>query len=233
MKGIRNVDTLAGGTIFPPGQQAREYWFLTEDEKVTITIGNSDGKPHKQWFLTEDGLYEVLMQSRKPIAKQFKKKVKEILKEIRMTGKYVAKPMTELEILHQATGILMEQQKQIAALESKQAEYDENFATVNSRIDTLDNVDIDGSDRDKLVGKVRKYALKAGIFHPMAWKEFVLRFNRAYNVNLEARKTWYKKNLGLSKKPSTPEYLEEAGLIPDGLRVADKMLRSLELSPAC
>lgn len=33
-------------------------------------------------FLTEDGLYEVLMQSRKPIAKQFKKKVKEILKQI-------------------------------------------------------------------------------------------------------------------------------------------------------
>ena len=51
---------LPGGTIFPPGQQAREYWFLTEDEKVTITIGNSDGKPHKQWFLTEDGLYEKL-----------------------------------------------------------------------------------------------------------------------------------------------------------------------------
>ena len=63
MKGIRNVDTLAGGTIFPPGQQAREYWFLTEDEKVTITIGNSDGKPHKQWFLTEDGLYEKLIQT--------------------------------------------------------------------------------------------------------------------------------------------------------------------------
>jgi len=37
-------------------------------------------------FLTEDGLYEVLMQSRKPIAKQFKKQVKEILKQIRLTG---------------------------------------------------------------------------------------------------------------------------------------------------
>ena len=31
------------------------------------------------WFLTEDGLYEVLMQSRKPIAKQFKKEVKKTL----------------------------------------------------------------------------------------------------------------------------------------------------------
>ena len=42
------------------------------------------------WFLTEDGLYEVLMQSRKPIAKQFKKNVKEILKTLRKSGGYVS-----------------------------------------------------------------------------------------------------------------------------------------------
>ena len=35
------------------------------------------------WMLTENGLYEVLMQSRKPIAKQFKKGVKAILRESR------------------------------------------------------------------------------------------------------------------------------------------------------
>lgn len=35
-------------------------------------------------FLTEDGLYEVLMQSRKPIAKQFKKQVKQLLKKLRL-----------------------------------------------------------------------------------------------------------------------------------------------------
>nr|DAG21402.1 MAG TPA: antirepressor protein [Caudoviricetes sp.] len=39
-------------------------------------------------MLTENGLYEVLMQSRKPIAKQFKKEVKEILKTIRKHGIY-------------------------------------------------------------------------------------------------------------------------------------------------
>ncbi|KHO39961.1 hypothetical protein OR62_03205, partial [Clostridium tetani] len=52
---------------------------IDDDEKVTITNCNSGGS---KLFLTEDGLYEVLMQSRKPIAKQFKKKVKEILKDI-------------------------------------------------------------------------------------------------------------------------------------------------------
>lgn len=61
---------------------------VDEEEKVKNTL-NLDGEDYshggvrvntEMWFLTEDGLYEVLMQSRKPIAKQFKKEVKKILK---------------------------------------------------------------------------------------------------------------------------------------------------------
>ena len=60
---------------------------VDEEEKCTITNSNSGGK---KVFLTEDGLYEVLMQSRKPIAKAFKKEVKKVLKQIRQTGGYVS-----------------------------------------------------------------------------------------------------------------------------------------------
>lgn len=56
---------------------------VDEDEKILTRINSTSAL-----FLTEYGLYEVLMQSRKPIAKQFKKEVKHILKEIRRTGKY-------------------------------------------------------------------------------------------------------------------------------------------------
>ena len=56
---------------------------IDEDEKITITNSNSGGK---SVFLTEDGLYEVLMQSRKPIAKQLKKKIKTHLKQMRQAG---------------------------------------------------------------------------------------------------------------------------------------------------
>ncbi|WP_303977231.1 BRO family protein [Streptococcus danieliae] len=73
---------------------------VDEDEKLkafgSIKIVNS--RPNKNsnapsvpmWFLTEQGLYEVLFQSRKPIAKEFKKWVKQILKEIRQQGYYMA-----------------------------------------------------------------------------------------------------------------------------------------------
>ena len=62
---------------------------VDDDEKVRNNLPTPGGN-QQVWFLTEDGLYEVLMQSRKPIAKEFKKGVKEILKSIRKTGGYLA-----------------------------------------------------------------------------------------------------------------------------------------------
>lgn len=60
---------------------------IDEDEKLTSTILRA-GQTREVNLLTENGLYEVLMQSRKPIAKQFKKQVKQILKSIRKHGMY-------------------------------------------------------------------------------------------------------------------------------------------------
>lgn len=56
------------------------------DEVTKLNLGGLQGECN---FLTENGLYEVLMQSRKPIAKQFKKGVKEILRTIRKHGAYM------------------------------------------------------------------------------------------------------------------------------------------------
>ena len=53
---------------------------IDKEEKLMQTIIAS-GQRREMWFLTEDGLYEVLMQSRKPVAKEFKKKVKNMLKD--------------------------------------------------------------------------------------------------------------------------------------------------------
>ncbi len=40
-----------------------------KDRKIVPTLGGNQ----EVWFLSENGVYEVLMQSRKPIAKEFKK----------------------------------------------------------------------------------------------------------------------------------------------------------------
>lgn len=69
---------------------------VDDDEKVRNIVPTLGGN-QEMWFLTEDGLYEVLMLSRKPIAKQFKKGVKEILKSIRKTGSFVASSVNSYE----------------------------------------------------------------------------------------------------------------------------------------
>ncbi len=58
---------------------------VDENEKGVKNVYTPGGIQSK-WFLTEDGLYEVCMQSRKPIAKQMKKEIKKYLKSIRLTG---------------------------------------------------------------------------------------------------------------------------------------------------
>lgn len=58
---------------------------VDEDEKGVKNVYTLGGVQSK-WFLTEDGLYECCMQSRKPIAKQMKKEIKKYLKSIRLTG---------------------------------------------------------------------------------------------------------------------------------------------------
>lgn len=62
---------------------------IDEDEKgrnIVPTLGGVQ----ECWTLTEDGLYEVLMLSRKPIAKAFKKEVKRILHDLRVHGTVVS-----------------------------------------------------------------------------------------------------------------------------------------------
>ena len=60
---------------------------VDNDEVHRLNLGGLQGET---WFFTEEGLYETLLQSRKPIAKQFKKGVKAILHEIRTKGGYIA-----------------------------------------------------------------------------------------------------------------------------------------------
>ncbi|MFJ7700037.1 phage antirepressor [Lysinibacillus fusiformis] len=80
-----------------------------DDEEKVVNNVYTPGGLQETWFLTEDGLYELLMQSRKPIAKQFKKQVKNILKEIRLNGGYIATNEDDDEMTILAKGFLIAQ----------------------------------------------------------------------------------------------------------------------------
>lgn len=104
---------------------------IDEEELTKFNLGSRQGET---WFLTEDGLYEILMQSRKPIAKQFKKGVKEILKKIRKTGSYSSQvPQTFAQALMLAAKQQekIEQQQRLLAEQAPKAEYFDNLVDRN------------------------------------------------------------------------------------------------------
>lgn len=157
---------------------------VESDEKVRNIITTPGGN-QEVWLLTEDGLYEVLFQSRKPIAKEFKKGVKEILKTIRKTGGYIATKQddTPEEIMARALTIaqatLAKREERLKQLEAeteqqqvtieiqteeikkatpKVSYYDNHLQSVNTQTSTQAAKQI-GMDAEKLHKKLKEIGI--------------------------------------------------------------------------
>lgn len=96
---------------------------VDDSEKVKAILGIPEKEyPYKHgglrnntetWFLTEDGLYEVCMLSRKPIAKQLKKEIKKYLKSIRLTGAAIPQGREEDTVNYYFSGLSSDLQGKI------------------------------------------------------------------------------------------------------------------------
>jgi prophage antirepressor-like protein/mRNA-degrading endonuclease toxin of MazEF toxin-antitoxin module len=190
---------------------------LDDDERNIIPVMDSMGRMQDSYVVNEPGLYSLVLKSRKPEAKAFKRWIThDVIPQIRRTGSYSVQPMSELEILKKSVDLLLEQQKEIAAVK-------ENLTTVNHRIDSLDAINVEGDPQQRLVKMVQKLAYKAGITYSNAWNQFKEAFNTAYRTNLTARINNYCQVNNL-KKITIPAFLAEFNQLEDGIRVADKLL---------
>lgn len=136
---------------------------VDEDERL-VGITFRSGQKRKSHFLTEDGFYEVLMQSRKPIAKQFKKEVKLILKQIRKTGGYIAINENDDEASIMARALMIAQNtlnKKDELLKAK----DEEIKVISEELDDKNRFinQIAVSENSLLVREVAKIASKADV----------------------------------------------------------------------
>lgn len=115
---------------------------IDTEERHKFNLGRNGGDT---WFLTEDGLYELLMQSRKPIAKQFKKGVKKILHEIRTKGGYIASTDADTPEDIMARAVLVAQQT-LARREERIKELEEQSRRQEIAIEQKD-AQIDAQDK--------------------------------------------------------------------------------------
>lgn len=190
---------------------------LDEDEKGLYSI-QTPGGVQQMVCVNEPGLYSLVLKSRKPEAKQFKRWIThEVLPSIRKTGQYsLEQPKSPAELLVMAAQQLLEHEKKIRELEEK-------TEAAHHRIDNLDKIDIIGDQQQRLNAMIKKYAFSRGLTFPQAWKDFRQAFNTAYRTNLKLLIENYKFKHGI-KELSAPEYLARVGRLEDAIRVADKLL---------
>ena len=198
-----------------------------EDKTSTLIQGSGSNYKSKAILVNESGLYSLILSSKLPNAKKFKRWVTgEVLPSIRKTGSY-GKPMSQLEIAQYSINLLIEQERKMKALEAQQGEQVKRLDIIDSRLEVLNGVHIEGTGRDRLNAMVRAYVVKKGISYAEGWKDFKKAYNRAFHTCLGALLTNYTNKNNLKSKPTIPRFLERTNRLDEGLRVAEKMLNEL------
>ena len=188
---------------------------LDDDEKGASLICTPGGN-QEMLIVNEPGLYSLILGSRKPEAKAFKRWIThEVIPAIRKTGSYIA-PSSPTEALLQAVQILAQQEKQIKALVAA-------TEVLNHRIDNMDAINTVGDLQQRLNAMIRKLAQQQGLSFSGAWKTFRGAYNMAFRTNLTMLVENYKMKHGLGKI-TVPQYLNKVGKLEDAIRVADKLL---------
>ena len=178
-------------------------------------------------FIPEGDVYRLIAHSKLPSAEKFESWVfDEVLPTIRKTGSY-SKPMSQLEIAQYSINLLIEQERKMKALEAQQGEQVKRLDIIDSRLEVLNGVHIEGTGRDRLNAMVRAYVVKKGISYSEGWKNFKKAYNHAFRTCLGALLTNYANKNNLKSKPTIPRFLERTNRLDDGLRVAEKMLNEL------
>ena len=184
---------------------------IDEDEKLNLQLVGA-GQKREYIMLTEDGLYEVLMQSQKPIAKKFKKEVKKILKQIRQTGGYI--PIVPEETNEQlmarafivAQNTIAERDRQLAAIQEenrKQQELLEEQAPkvelANERLSMNGCISI--TDANKTFGlgqgKLMQWARNKGFIDK---RNYIKEVNQAGRKYFKVYQTGEYRNIGITEE---------------------------------
>ena len=114
---------------------------LDDDEKaaVSLTDTSSNGvtQQREMTVINEPGLYSLVLGSRKPEARAFKRWIThEVIPALRKTGTYSLKPMSQLEIAKISLDMLIEQEKRLDSLEQENESTREQIKELNAKIAT-------------------------------------------------------------------------------------------------
>lgn len=144
--------------ILEIGNTSQALSRLDEDEKNTIILNEGIGNPNKA-IVNEFGLYSLVLSSRKPEAKQFKRWIThEVIPQIRKTGSYMpdlSALSPELQLMNAMVAQINKDALQIAKLTDDMQETKEELQEMRDviEISPLDNW---REDTNNLINKICK-----------------------------------------------------------------------------
>lgn len=157
---------------------------LDDDERARFNLGHPMGETN---IVNEPGLYSLVLGSRKPEAKAFKRWIThDVIPSIRKTGQYQAKPKSALELFAQSVAAMQEMEKKQQVLEDRQS-------VVEKRLDNIgDIVTLNpNSWRKECTAIVAKTAEKMGgfAFIPNVNAEIYKLMLERFGIDLKRRLT--------------------------------------------
>lgn len=163
VKQFENLNINIYGTYEDPLFKAKDIGELLEMKNIREVIKNFNNKQkgvsltdtpggkQEVTFLTEQGLYKVLMKSRKPIAEQFQDWVCEVVEEIRKRGKYDLEEQLKLKDI-ETQRLLEEKELQLQEKELELIKYKEK---VYEEIEKTGHIYVIKTDGGTKVGKTK------------------------------------------------------------------------------
>lgn len=157
-------------------------------------------------IINESGLYSLVLRSRKPNAKAFKRWVThEVLPSIRKTGSYSKEPLSEIQLLQRAVNALAEQERMQKEQAKLQEEQGRLLSAVDSRVLVIEQrhdeilAEIKASPlstgslpelttRRKCVECVNDYSRITTMSQQVIWSSIYKSLYYHYGINLNARK---------------------------------------------
>lgn len=189
-----------------------ENYAFMENEDFFISLGKSTGgRPTTEFILTMDTAKEISMVENNEMGRAIRKYFIEVEKRFRQQ-----QAKSPAELIYMLAQQNMENEKRMSQLLQQ-------VTTVQHRINSLDTIDTEGDQQQRLNKMIQRLAWSEGVNFQEAWKMFRNAFNTAYRTNLKAKINNYKEKHGLTKL-TTPQYLSLTNQLSDAVRVADKLL---------
>ena len=193
---------------------------VDEQNKLLLTLTsvhgqNSQGglRENKEcWFVTEAGLYKILMRSDKPKAQPFQDKVCEILKEIRQTGGYIHTEPDDDDDMIIARALIAAQRKielrdkQLAAIQEENRKQQEQLEEQAPKVELADerlamNGCISITDANKTFGlgqgKLMQWARNKGFIDK---RNYIKEVNQAGRKYFKVYQTGEYRNIGITEE---------------------------------